>query len=129
MKKYILFAALLALLLSGCAAKEAGEYRKISPEEAKNMMDTLEDYIVLDVRTKEEFDAGHIEGATLLPQEELAEQYMAAQCAKDAVILVYCQSGRRSELASNTLCKWGYSNVYDFGGLNDWPYETVTIEE
>ena len=129
MKKCIALVILLVLAFSACNAVPAGEYRKISPAIAGDMMHNLENYIILDVRSEEEFAAGHIADAQLLPEDKIAVRAAAELPDKDAVILVYCQSGRRSELAANALCKLGYSNVYDFGGINDWPYETVSIEE
>ncbi len=98
---------------------------KISSEEARRMMDEESGAIILDVRTQEEFDAGHIKGAVLLPDTEVADKAAELLPDKNALILIYCRSGRRSALAANTLAGMGYSRVYDFGGIIDWPYETV----
>jgi len=89
------------------------------------IMSEEEEYILLDVRTEEEYAEAHIEGAGLLPYDEIADRAEAELPDKDAVILVYCKSGGRSEIAAKTLAGMGYSKVYDFGGINDWPYETV----
>ena len=103
--------------------KNGGGYKQISQDEAKKMMDDG-GVIILDVREKEEYDAGHIKGAVLLPVGSIAEE-TAAQVigAKDAMVLVYCRSGNRSKTASAKLVALGYSNVYEFGGINTWPYE------
>lgn len=101
------------------------QYKKITAEEAKEMMDTQE-VIILDVRTQAEYDEGHIEGALLIPNTELEDKAETLLPDKDKTILVYCRSGNRSETASRLLVDMGYSAVYDFGGIIDWPYETVT---
>lgn len=133
MNKCAIALMLLGLLgLSACAPQAApqdGEqtaYQTISAEEAKEMMDTTADYLLLDVRTAEEYTAQHIEGALLLPDDRIASD--AAQVLPDPgqTILVYCRSGRRSAAASQALAALGYTNVYDFGGILDWPYDTVS---
>lgn len=101
------------------------EYRKITPEEAKARMDSGEEVLILDVRTKEEYDAGHIPSAILLPNEEIGIEAPELLPDKDAQILIYCRSGRRSAEAAYKLVALGYTGVYDFGGIIDWPYETV----
>lgn len=98
---------------------------KITPEEAKRMMEEESGVIILDVRTQAEFDAGHIAGALLLPDTEVADKAADLLPDKTATILVYCRSGRRSALAGETLAGMGYTHVYDFGGIIDWPYEIV----
>ena len=100
-------------------------YEQISAEKAKSIMDTEKDYIIIDARTEEEFAEGHIEGAILIPEYEIAERAQKELPDKDALILVYCRSGRRSKIASDELTKLGYTNVKEFGGIIDWPYETV----
>ena len=100
-------------------------YEQISAEKAKSLMDSEEDYIIIDARTEEEFAEGHIEGAVLIPEYEIAERAEKELPDKDALILVYCRSGRRSKIASDELVKLGYTNVKEFGGIIDWPYETV----
>ena len=89
-------------------------------------MDSGDELILLDVRTKEEFDAGHIAGAVLLPNETIVDTPPEALPDKDAEILIYCRSGNRSAQAANKLVAMGYTNVYDFGGIIDWPFEVVT---
>ena len=98
---------------------------KISPEKAKEMIDKTSP-ILLDVRTQEEYDESHIEGAILLPDYEISEKAEELLTDKNAVILVYCRSGRRSALAAKALNELGYSQIYDFGGIIDWPYEVVS---
>ena len=124
MKRLILGIASLLILLTGCGGTEMKtDYQQISQEEAKNMMDTQE-VIVLDVREQDEFDAGHIPGALLLPVGTISELSAAAVIPEpDSVVLVYCRSGNRSKTASSALAKLGYTNIYEFGGINTWPYE------
>ena len=98
-------------------------YQQITQEEAKDMMDAG-DVVVLDVREQSEFDAGHIPGAVLLPVGTIAKDTAAAVIQEpDTVVLVYCRSGNRSKTASQALADLGYTNVYEFGGINDWPYD------
>ena len=101
-------------------------YQQITAQEAKRIMDTETDYVIIDARTEEEFAAGHIENAILIPEYEIAERAEKELPNKDALILVYCRSGRRSKIASEELAKLGYTNVKEFGGIIDWPYETTT---
>jgi len=101
------------------------EYRKITAEEAKRIMDGSAPYILLDVRTDEEYWDRHIEGAMLIPDSEITSRVETELPDKNALILVYCRSGRRSAGAAYEMVRLGYTNVYDFGGINDWPYETV----
>lgn len=104
---------------------EPSSYKQITPEEAKAMMDKQEDYILLDVRSQEEYDEGHIEGAIVIPDTEISDRAEAELTDKESTILVYCRSGRRSKLAAQALADLGYTNIYEFGGIIDWPYETV----
>lgn len=123
--KRILPALLSLLLLVGCGGNNAGgAYQQISQEKAKEMMDTQE-IIVLDVREQDEYDSGHIPGAVLLPVGTIDEDSAAAVIPeKDSAVLVYCRSGNRSKTASAALAELGYTNVYEFGGISTWPYET-----
>lgn len=98
----------------------------ITAEEAKKIMDTESEYVILDVRTEEEFAQGHIPGAILIPDYEIREEAESSLPDKDALILVYCRSGRRSKNAAQILLELGYTNIREFGGIIDWPYETVT---
>ena len=96
----------------------------ITAEEAKQIMDSEEGYIILDVRTQEEYDQGHIPGATQISPEEMAEKAEDVLTDKNQLILVYCRSGRRSKIAAEALVELGYTNIKEFGGIIDWPYET-----
>ncbi len=100
-------------------------YEQITQEQAKNLIDSEENYIILDVRTVEEFSEGHIDGAILIPDYEIGEKAEETLTDKNQLILVYCRSGRRSKLASAELAKMGYTNVKEFGGIIDWSYGTV----
>ena len=100
-------------------------YRKISAEEAREIMESSENYILLDVRTEEEYREKRIGGAMLIPDYEITKRAEAELPDKNALILVYCRSGKRSANAAMELVNMGYANVYDFGGILDWPYETA----
>ena len=100
-------------------------YEQISGEQAKHLMDTETDFIIVDARTIEEFKEGHIEGAILIPEYEIAERAEKELPNKEQLILVYCRSGRRSKIASQALADLGYTNVKEFGGIIDWQYEIV----
>ena len=104
--------------------ERVGEYRKITAEQASEMMNTQE-VVIVDVRTQSEYDEGHIQNAVLIPNETIGSEPPANLPDKNAVILVYCRSGRRSEEAARKLVNLGYVSVYDFGGINDWTYGTV----
>lgn len=104
---------------------DAGGYMQISAWEANLIISTKGGYVIIDARTQEEFDEGHIEGAILIPEYEIAERAEKELPDKEQLILVYCRSGRRSKIASQELVKLGYTNVYEFGGIIDWPYEIV----
>lgn len=126
LKRLILTAGLCALCLMGCGAAEPVQpftYEQISAEEARRLMDERPDSIVLDVREAEEYEAGHIPGAVLLPVGSISGDTAAAAIPEmDSLVLVYCRSGRRSKLAAEALAGLGYSNVKEFGGILDWPY-------
>ncbi len=121
-----IFPLMLAMLfvLTGCGGTAAeNTYQQITQEEAKNMMDTQE-AIVLDVREQDEFDTGHIPGAVLLPVGTITKDTAADVIPElDSVVLVYCRSGNRSKKASQALVDLGYTGIYEFGGINTWPYE------
>ena len=125
--KKLIFLLLAALFLTACGQKNATQqeatYMNITAQEAKNLMDTEEGYIILDVRTQEEFDEGHIPGAIQISHEEVEEKAEGVLTDKDQLILVYCRSGRRSKLAAEALVALGYTNIREFGGILDWPYE------
>lgn len=101
-------------------------YEQITPVEAKKIMDTEKNYIVLDVRTEEEYNEGHIEGAILIPDYEINAKAESILKDKNQLLLVYCRSGRRSKLAAESLAALGYTNIKEFGGIIDWQYEIVT---
>ena len=101
------------------------KYKKISADEAKKMMGNGNTFILLDVRTKEEFLEERIEGAFLIPDDEIASRALKELPDKEIQILIYCRSGQRSEGAAKVLTQMGYTEVYDFGGIIDWPYDMV----
>ena len=118
----LILAMLLVLTECGGTTVE-NTYQQITQEEAKEMMDTQE-VIVLDVREQDEFDAGHIPGAVLLPVGTITKDTAADGIPElDSIVLVYCRSGNRSKTASKALADLGYTNIYEFGGINTWPYE------
>ena len=125
MKRILPLLISLLLLLAGCGGNAAdSSYQQITQEEAKEMMDTQE-VIILDVQEQDEYDGGHIPGAVLLPVGTIDETTAAEVIPeKDSTVLVYCRSGNRSKTASSTLAELGYTNIYEFGGINTWPYET-----
>ena len=122
--KKIIPLLLAVLALAGCGPKYS--YTQISMEEAIAMMEESTDYILLDVRTPEEFAELHIPDAINVPNEEIGTDEIPELPNKEQLILVYCRSGNRSKQASEKLAKLGYSNVYEFGGIIDWPGETVS---
>ena len=119
-------------MLTACAhAKENDQgavYVNITAEEAKSIMDTEEGYIILDVREQEEYDAGHIPGANLIPYTQIGDKANEMLPDKEQLILVYCRSGRRSKIAAEALMALGYTNIKEFGGIIDWPYDITTEE-
>ena len=119
------------LLLSGCAAQAQKEqsYRQIDMDEAIAMMEAESDYIILDVRTPEEFGEKHIPGAINVANETIGSEEIPELPDKDQLILVYCRSGNRSKQASEKLVALGYTNIIEFGGINDWPGEVVSGAE
>ena len=119
------------LLLAGCAAPAESEasYRQIGMDEAIAMMEEENDYIILDVRTPEEFADRHIPGAVNIPNETIGTEEIPELPDKEQLILVYCRSGNRSKQASEKLVRLGYTNIVEFGGINDWPGETVSGNE
>ena len=109
----------------GCSGGGSKSYDQISGAEAKALMDSESGYIIIDARTQEEYDQGHIPGAILIPEYEIADRAEKELPDKDQLILVYCRSGRRSKIAAEELVKLGYTNVKEFGGIIDWEYEIV----
>ena len=128
--KGLIIMLLISLSLFGMTACDGGNeksstYEQITAEQAKTIMDTEKDYVIIDARTEEEFAEGHIENAILIPEYEIKDRAEKELSDKEQLILVYCRSGRRSKIASEELVKLGYTNVKEFGGIIDWPYETV----
>ena len=128
--KGLIIMFLISLSLFGMTACDgengiASTYEQITAEQAKIIMDTEKDYIIIDARTEEEFAEGHIENAILIPEYEIASRAEKELPDKEQLILVYCRSGRRSKIASEELVKLGYTNVKEFGGIIDWPYDVV----
>lgn len=125
--KKLVFLLLAVMMLTACGQdKENGQgavYVNITAEKAKEIMDSEEGYIILDVRTQEEYDEGHIPGAIVISHEEIAEKAEGVLTDKNQLILVYCRSGRRSKIAAEALVELGYTNIKEFGGIIDWPYE------
>ena len=122
--KSFLIALLTFALPFGCVGcvSDGGSatYEQISGAEAKALMDSESGYIIIDARTQEEYDQGHIPGAILIPEYEIADRAEKELPDKDRLILVYCRSGRRSKIAAEELVKLGYTNVKEFGGIIDW---------
>ena len=123
---------LILAFLTACgehAKEDTTGYLQISTEEAKSLMESEENYIILDVRTKEEYEEKHIPGAILVPNETIGEDEIPQLPDKDQMILVYCRSGNRSKQAAEKLVALGYTNVVEFGGINDWTGEVVSGDE
>ena len=120
--------------LTGCSnsvntpntASDSNTYQQITAEEAANMMQSETDYIILDVRTAQEYASGHIPGAVNKPNETIASEAIQQLPDKEQLILVYCRSGNRSKQAAGKLVDLGYTNIVEFGGINDWSGEVVT---
>jgi len=130
---YLTMVIILLGIFSGCSNKfintnedgSVASFSSISPEEVKKRLDSGDGIILLDVRTIEEYESGHIEGAILISVDNLKEEAEKKLEDKEIPIFVYCRSGNRSTTASNILVSLGYKNVYNLGGINDWPYEVV----
>lgn len=133
-KTIIILAVISALCVNGCQTGASGEemkteetaYMKISAEDAKEIMDSTDDFVLIDVREEDEYASGHIAGALLIPYGEIKERAEIELTDKNQTILVYCRSGRRSAIAAQTLAELGYADVKDFGGIIDWSYDIET---
>ena len=127
MRRWIPF-LLLLLFLAGCTASNEQEnsYRQISMDEAVTMMEEESGYIILDVRTPEEFRERHIPNAINIPNETIGSEDIQELPDKEQLILVYCRSGNRSKQASGKLAELGYTNIVEIGGINDWTGDTVS---
>ena len=125
--KKLIFLLLAVMLLTACGQDiendQEAVYVNITAGEAKEIMDSEEGYIILDVREQDEYDAGHISGAILIPYTQIEAKANEMLPDKDQLILVYCRSGRRSKIAAEALAELGYTNIKEFGGILDWPYE------
>ena len=127
MKKFLVLLLLPLVLLSACGQTSENDreavYVNITAEEAKEIMDSQEGCVILDVRTQEEYDQGHIPGAVPIPNTEIEDRAEEELPDKAQLILVYCRSGNRSKKAAEILVELGYTNIKEFGGIIDWPYE------
>ena len=136
-KNTILFFAAILFLLTGCASRGQvmdgdgmlNSYKQISQEQAKEMMEKDDGHVVVDVRRQDEYDAGHIPGAILIPNESINKDQPEELPDLNQIILVYCRSGNRSKQAAQKLFDMGYTNIYEFGGITDWTGEIVTEAE
>lgn len=126
MKRYLPWLLSLLLLVSCTAPAEKAGYRQITMDEAVVMMDEENSYLILDVRTPEEFKDKHIPDAVNIPNETIGSEEIPELPDKEQLIFVYCRSGNRSKQASEKLAALGYTNIVEFGGINDWPGETVS---
>ncbi|MGN0963260.1 MAG: rhodanese-like domain-containing protein [Clostridia bacterium] len=131
MKRWVVILILAALILGGCGASEenADTYLQITAEEAAERMAEETNYILLDVRTEEEFEAEHIPGAICIPNETIGDSAIPELPDKEQTIFIYCRSGNRSKDAAEKLVRQGYTHIIEFGGINDWNGETVSGEE
>ena len=129
MKKKLIaiFASMFCFGCSAAATEEA--WKTITAVEAQEMMETETDYIILDVRTREEYESAHIPGAICVPNEDIGTEEVPELPDKEQLILVYCRSGNRSKQASEKLAALGYTNIVEFGGINSWTGETVSGSE
>ena len=129
MKKIIAFIlSIFAIFVVSSCDKKTGDkitYEQINGDQAKALMDSETNYIIIDARTQSEYDEGHIKGAILIPETEISKRAEKELPDKNQLILVYCRSGRRSKIAAQALVDLGYTNVKEFGGIIDWKYEIV----
>ncbi len=131
MKQVLLIVIICLMLLSGCGLTGqimdgdgmVNSYKQISQDEAKEMMLRDDGHVILDVRRQDEYDAGHIPGAILIPNEDIGTTPPEALPDFNQIILIYCRSGNRSKQAAQKLFDMGYTNLYEFGGINTWTGE------
>ena len=126
--RFLVMILAFSLICVGCSDTDNSNtitYEQISQDEAKALMESEIDYIIIDARTQSEYDEGHIPGAILIPEYEIATRAENELPNKNQLILVYCRSGRRSKIAAEELVKLGYTNVKEFGGIIDWKYDIV----
>ena len=130
MKRILILSMCFAIVFSLFSCNKGNDptknsYISISAQEAKALMNSESDYVIIDARTQSEFDEGHIAGAILMPEYEVASRAEKELKNKDQLIRVYCRSGRRSKIAAQALADLGYTNDKEFGGIIDWPYDVV----
>ena len=133
-KRLILVFLLLLFFIAGCSAptpaadteKREPTFHQISQEEAKEMMAKDDGHVVVDVRRQDEYDAGHIPGAILIPNESIGFDSPEALPDYDQIILIYCRTGNRSKQAAQKLAGMGYTSIYEFGGITTWTGDVVT---
>ena len=140
MKRLLIPALAALLLLTGCAhapspqqaadaeEKEEPSWVQIDQETAKRMMEADDGHVIVDVRRQDEYDAGHIPGAILIPNESIVDERPSELPDLEQVILIYCRSGNRSKQAAQKLADLGYRNIYEFGGITTWIGEIVKPE-
>ncbi len=126
MGKILPFLLALTLLMSACGTPAELGYQQVTAQQAQSLMEETGDWILLDVRTQAEYEQAHIPGAVCVPNEEIGTEEIPELPDKEQLILVYCRSGNRSKQASEKLVQLGYTNVVEFGGIINWPGETVS---
>lgn len=127
MRIFVLALLIVTMILSGCTSADTGQgYRQITMKEASTMMEEESDYIIVDVRTKEEYAEKHIPDAINIPNETIGKEEIPELPDKEQLIMVYCRSGNRSKQAADKLVSLGYSNIVEIGGINDWIGDTVS---
>ena len=126
--KKLSFSLILLILPSSCLFSKGENYKRISMDEAKALMEESEGYILLDVRTKEEYESGYIPGAINIPLSDINGNVVSSLPDKSRMILVYCRSGNRSRQASDKLSRLGYTNIIEIGGINSWKGEIIKID-
>ena len=126
--KKLSFSLIFLILLSSCLFSKGESYKRISMDEAKALMEESEGYILLDVRTKEEYESGYIPGAINIPLSDINENVVSSLPDKSQMILVYCRSGNRSRQASDKLSRLVYTNIIEIGGINSWKGEIIKID-
>ncbi len=130
-KTFLILLIIISILLAGCSSnynnqkeiEDKVSVAKITPEEAKTRLESNNSIIIVDVRTPDEYNEEHIKGAILLPLDDISEEASTIIPDKEATYYIYCRSGNRSATAAAQLVKMGYENIYDLGGINNWPYE------
>lgn len=116
---------LVMVTAAGCSSN-GPTYKQISQDEAMQMMQDETDYLIVDVRRPDEFAEAHIAGAINVPNEGITDEMPEELPDTDQILLIYCRTGNRSKEASRKLADIGYSNVYEFGGIETWKGEIVT---